>query len=103
MRNYMIYIMKYKAWKPKFYNPSAGVVVTGDHVSRFHGVLLARMLTRKISIDDIWSTRHAFSANGPIKESMPRDAFKDLLWCLHFADYWEEDDERWNEVYEHKK
>ena len=103
MRNYMIYIMKHKAWKPKFYNPSAVVVITGDLVGHFHGVMLAGMLTANRSIDDIWSTCHTFSANGPIKESMPQDAFKDLCRCLHFADDWEEDDERWNEVYEHKK
>ena len=79
MRNYMIYITKHKAWKPKFYNPSAGVVITGDHVGRFHGVILARMLTGNRSIDDIWSTSHAFSANGPIKESMHQDDFKDIF------------------------
>ena len=103
MQNYMIYIIKHKAWKPKFYNPSAGVVITDDHVGRFHGVMLDRMVTRNRSIDEIWSTRHAFSANGPIKESMTQDAFKDLRRCLHFADDWEEDDERCNEVYEHEK
>ena len=103
MRNDMIYIMKHKAWKPKFYNPSTGVVITRDHVGRFHGLMLARMLTGNRSIDDIWSTRHAFSANGPIKESMPQDNFKDLRRCLHFANDWEEDDDRWNKVYEHEK
>ena len=96
-------MMKHKAWKPKFYNPIAGVVITGDHVGHFHGVMLARMVTGNRSIDDISSTHHAFISNGPIKESMPQDAFKYHCRCLYFADNWEEDDERWNKVYEHEK
>eukprot|EP00957_Ditylum_brightwellii_P044092 3345554-Ditylum_brightwellii.AAC.1 len=34
---------------------------------------------------------------------MPQDAFKDLCWCMHFADDWEEDDALWNEKYHHVK
>ena len=39
-------------------------------------------------------------ANAPIKESMTKDAFKDLCRCMHFADDWEEDDEGWDEKYD---
>ena len=99
MRNYMTYIMEHKGYKPKYYNPSKNVVITGDHVCRFYGICIGRMLSGNRSVEDIWSTRDAFSAVGPIKESMPQDAFKDLCRCMHFADDWEEDDERWNEVY----
>ena len=65
--------------------------------------MLARILTGNRPINDIWSTRHAFIANCTIKENTPQDVFKDLRRCLHFADYWEEDDEIWNKVYEHEK
>ena len=34
---------------------------------------------------------------------MTQDAFKDLCRCMHFADDWEEDDERWAEVYDDEK
>jgi hypothetical protein len=38
-----------------------------------------------------------------IKEAMPQDAFKDLCRCMHFADDWEDDGERWSEKYHHVK
>eukprot|EP00957_Ditylum_brightwellii_P090791 6913795-Ditylum_brightwellii.AAC.1 len=34
---------------------------------------------------------------------MPQDTFKDLCWCMHFADDWEEDDVQWNEENHHVK
>ena len=103
MRNYMTYIMEHKDYKPKYYNPSKNIVITGDHICRFYGVCIGRMLSGNGSIADVWSTRDPFSAVGPIKESMPQDAFKDLCRCMHFVDDWEDDDERWNKVYADRK
>ncbi|KAL7517840.1 hypothetical protein ACHAWF_000163, partial [Thalassiosira exigua] len=86
MRNYMIYLMEHRGWKPKYYDPAKGVVITGDHVCRMYGAMIGRTLSGNNSIEDIWSERHSFKACGPIKESMPQDAFKDLCRCMHFAD-----------------
>ena len=60
---------------------------------------MGRMLTGNKSVEDIWSTRYAFCAVGPIKESMPADAFQDLCQSMHFADDWEQEDKGWNEIY----
>ena len=105
MQNYMIHIISDDdiKFKPKYYNPEEGLIITADHVARFYGVLMARMQTGNSSIDDIWSTRSTLKAVACIKESMPQDAFKDLCRCMHFADDWEEDDDRWNEKYQHVK
>jgi hypothetical protein len=44
IRNYMLHIIKTKDYKPKYYNPAAGLVVLGDHIARFMGCHQARML-----------------------------------------------------------
>ena len=41
MRSYMVKIRK-EGHKPMYYNPEAD---TGDHLARFYGAALARMLT----------------------------------------------------------
>ena len=53
MRNYMTYIMEHKGYKPKYFNPSKNLVINGDHIARFYGVLLGRMLAGDRSVDDI--------------------------------------------------
>ena len=103
MNNYMAYIMKEKQYKPVYYKPSDGVIITGDHICRFYVIMLGRSLCGGKSIEDIWSTRSTFKAEGSIKESMPQDAFKDLCRCLHFADDWEEEDSQWMDTYPHAK
>ena len=47
--------------------------------------------------------RSMHKSNGPIKEAMKKDAFKDLCRCIHFADDWEEQDEGWYEKYDNAK
>ena len=94
MNNYMRFLIEHKEYTPKHFKPEKGYVITGDHVCRFYGVVLARALTGNRSVEDIWSTRESLSAVPSIKESMTQDAFKDLCRCMHFADDWEEDDER---------
>lgn len=37
IRNYMLHIIKTKDFKPKYYNPATGLVVTGQHVAWFMG------------------------------------------------------------------
>ena len=55
------------------------------------------MITGDRPVKDIWSTRDAFSAVGPIKESMTEDAFKDLCRCMHFTYDWEDGQRRMNQ------
>ena len=42
MQNYVMHLIKDRAWTPKYYNPDSGLVITGKHVGRFYGVMLAR-------------------------------------------------------------
>ena len=67
--------------------------------TNFFGVMICREISGNRSIDDLFSTRWAFFASGPIKESMPQDALKDLLRCMHFADNWEESNKEWTAKY----
>jgi hypothetical protein len=43
------------------------------------------------SIDNCWSTHESLDAVGTAKESMPSDAFYDMMQCMHFADDWEDE------------
>ena len=102
MRNYMMHLIrgKDKVWWPKYYNPEDGLVITGNHVCRFHDVMLECAQPSAHSMEHIWSMRSVHKANAPVKECMPQDAFKDFCRCMHFADNWEEeDDERRDEIY----
>ena len=103
MINYMLHIIEHADWKPKYYNPSKGKRITGDEICRFYGALLGRALGGNPSVNQMWSTRSTFKSIGAVKESMPQDAFKDLCRCMHFADDWDDDDERWDDVYEFAK
>ena len=90
-----------KPYKPRYYNPDKGRTITGDHVARFYGALLAKMLSGNPSNVQMFSTREIFDAVEPVKNSLTLDAMKDLSRCLHFAEDWEEeeDDEEWEEKY----
>ena len=43
-------------------------------------------------IDKTWSTQESLDEIGTVKESMPKDAFRDLYRCLHFTDDWDEEE-----------
>ena len=103
MCNYMLHIMDTQLYKPKYCNPAEGDMISDSDVARLYGVLLGHSLSGCGAITDLWSTRDAFSACGSIKENMPQDTFKDLSRCMHFADDWDDDDERWDEVYADEK
>ena len=50
----------------------------------------------------MYSTTEYFDAVGPVKESMPLDAYTDLIRCMYFSDDWDEDqegDDNWDTVY----
>jgi len=100
MRNYMLYLMDEKEWKPRYYDPSVDNVILADHVTRFFGSQSSRMLRGFPSINKTWSTRESLDAIGVVKESMPKDAFRDLYRCLHFTDDWEgEEGINWEDKY----
>ena len=110
MRNYMIHIMRAKDFKPKFYNPKPvdildKTTIRADHVARFFGCHIARMLRGFPSIDETWSTRESLRSIGAVKDSMPQDAYKDIYRCMHFSDDWEEEEENvaWDSVYDDPK
>ena len=67
MRNYMLQIMDTQLYKPKYYNPPEGNIISGSDVARFYGVFLGRSLSGGGAITDLWSTRDYLSAYGPIK------------------------------------
>ena len=97
MRNYQAYLEKHKGWKLWYFKNCK--VILSHHVKRLFGVMIGRALSGNCLINHLFSTRWAFFANGPIKESMPQDALKDLLRCMHFADDWEESDKEWAVTY----
>jgi len=97
MRNYMTKIIN-DGFKPKYYKGDK--VITGDHVARFYGCVLAKMLTGSSSNPRMFSTRNVFDAVEPVKSCMPLDAMKDLTRCLHYTDDWDlEEDDQWETLY----
>ena len=44
IRNYMTKLVKEEDYTPRFYKPNKGKVITGDHVARYYGYLLAKIL-----------------------------------------------------------
>ena len=83
MRNYMLHTMRTKGFKPKYYDPvpidvSDNSVIEADHVTRFFGCNMARMLRGFPSINETWSTRESLDAIGAVKDCMPQDAYKDI-------------------------
>jgi len=95
----MTHVISEKQFKTKHCCPSKGVIITGDNVCQFCGAMLARTLPGTPSIEKIWDTRSSLRSTGAIKDSMPQNAFKDMCQCMHFADDWEVDDERWAATY----
>jgi hypothetical protein len=88
--SYMTYLMVQCNWKPRYYKPDEGLIILTDHIARFYGCQLARSNDGFPSIDDSWSTRDPLEAIGPLKECMPRDAFRDMYRCMHLNDDFDE-------------
>ena len=100
MRKYMTMLIKDRGYKPRDYNPDKDKTITGDHVVRFYGALLEKMLSKNSSNIQMFSTREIFDVVEPVKNSLTLDAMRDLTRCLHFADDWEEEEEEeWDEKY----
>ena len=90
------------AWKPKYYQGDD--TIQPNHVARFYGSLLAKMLTGSRSINQMFCTREIFNAVPPIQESMPKNALEDMTSCLHYSDDWDPmGDLDWDEVYDDPK
>jgi hypothetical protein len=102
MRNYMKKRVLEDGWKPRYY--IGGKKITGDHVARFYGACLGKMLTGGRSIEQIFSTREIFDAVPSIQASMTKSALQDLTSCLHYSDDWDpKNDEVWDDIYEDPK
>ena len=96
MRNYMKKRIVEDGWKPKYY--TSDKVITGDHVARFYGACLSKMLVGNRSIEQIFSTREVFDCVRPVQMSMTKNALEDLTACLHYSDDWESADD-WDDTY----
>ena len=100
MHNYMVHFTETEEWKPRYYDPPRNHIILAEHVCRFFGCQYTRMLHGFLSIDKTWPTRESLDVIGTVKESMPKDAFRDLYRCLHFTDDWDEEDGvEWNDIY----
>ena len=87
-------------WKPQYYKPDEGTIILTDHIAPFYGFQRARSNDGFPSINSSWSTRDPTEAIGPLKESMPHDAFRDMYHCMHFADDFDEESlDEWSDVY----
>jgi hypothetical protein len=98
MRNYMRKRVLQDNWTPKYYTGDR--IITADHVARFYGACMAKMLMGNRSIRQIFSTRDIFDAVPSIQEAMTKNCLEDLTACLHYSDDWEiDDDEDWDLMY----
>ncbi|OEU11447.1 hypothetical protein FRACYDRAFT_245186 [Fragilariopsis cylindrus CCMP1102] len=102
MRNYMRKKVVEDGWKPKYYQGDD--TIQPNHVARFYGSLLAKMLTGSRSINQMFCTREIFNAVPPIQESMPKNALEDMTSCLHYSDDWDPmGDGDWDDTYDDPK
>jgi hypothetical protein len=102
MRNYMKKRVLEENYKPRYY--TGGKVITGDHVARFYGAYLDRMLNGGRSIDQIFSTRELLDDVSSIQVAMTKGALEDLTTCLHYSDDWDpKDNGVWDDIYDDKK
>ena len=52
------------------------------------------------SIDKTWYTLESLNSIGTVKEIITKDAFQDLYRCLHFTDYWDDEEGvEWDDIY----
>jgi hypothetical protein len=72
MLNYMNKRIVEDGWTPKYYHKEEWI--TGDHVVRFHGACLGKMLMDNQSIQQIFCTREIFNAVPSIQASMTKNA-----------------------------
>jgi hypothetical protein len=87
MQNYMRKRIEEDGWTPKYY--SFDNVIKADHVARFYGACLGKMLMGNCSIEQIFCTREIFDAVPSIQASITENTLEDLTGCLHSSDDWE--------------
>jgi hypothetical protein len=78
MRNYMRkrVITIEDDWTPKYY--TGDKVITADHVARYYGSCLGKMLYGNRSIEQMFCTRDIFNAIPSIQASMTKNCLEDL-------------------------
>ena len=94
MSNYMLYLIDHEEFKPKYYcphDPVNPIYILPNQVCRLYGVKIANIFCGNRSIDQMYITTGYFDPVDPVKESVPPDALKDLSWCMHFSDDWDDD------------
>ena len=87
MRNYMTKKVVEGGWKPKYYRGDD--TIQPDHLARFYGTLLAKMLIGSQLMNQMFCTREIFNAVPPVQQSMTKNALEDLTSCLHYSDDWD--------------
>ena len=90
----MLYLIDHHGFNPKYYcpcDPENPAPILPHHVCRLYGIKMANMLYGNISICNMYSTAEYFDAVGSVKESMPQDSLKDLIWYMYFTDDWDDD------------
>ncbi len=99
MRNYMIQIIQKRAYKPSYFDPIDEKYITADHVARFFWCQLVHVRKGLASVGDCWSTHKLLDAIGIAKESMPCNAFYDMMRCMHFVNDWEDEEgDEWDDT-----
>ena len=102
MQNYMTKKVVEDGWTFKFYHYED--IIQSDHVARFYGTCLAKMLMENQSINQMFCSREYFNAVPPIQASMPKNALEDWTSCLHYSDGWDpRNNDDWDDVYDDPK
>jgi hypothetical protein len=102
MRNYIQKRIVEDGWTPKYY--SFDNVIKADHVARFYGACLCKMLMGNRSIEHIFCIKEIFNAVPSIQASITKKALEDLTGCLHYSDDWElMGAPNWDDIYDNPK
>ena len=87
-----MYLIDHYGFNPKYYcprDPENPICILPHNICRIYGIKIANMLCGNRSIQDMHLTTEYFNAVGPVNKSTPQSALKNLIWCMHFADDWD--------------
>jgi hypothetical protein len=92
----------------KLHDPPSCVPKTSSQsISTWQSISQSKQITLLVSMAVTWvacsGPLECFDAVGAMKNSIPKDVYIDMYWCMHFLDNWELENEEWDEIFEHRR
>ena len=106
IRNYTKYLVIHHGYKLKYYDPCeekkgniymhrgsspSCCLILMSNDGKFYGVMMARIFSSNLSIDNMLFVLECFVSISWAKEAITQYAYKDLYQCMHLVNDWEVD------------